>query len=339
MDMRRSFVTVLFILLPLLILAEVTMPFFKEESALKKMFRLSGYGQISYTYSDHTYPNNTFELRRAIVTARGDLGYGFNYKFTYALAATARILDCYLDWNSLSEFSLRVGQSKVPLTLENQIFPSTLETIYYPLVCQSLVALGASDVIGSNGGRDLGILAYGKLFPLNGERLVEYSLGIFNGSGINVKDKDNHKDISGGIYLCPIKGMKIGGSFYIGKATYILSGDTLSGTYERNRWSVGASFKSDKFTVRGEYVNGTDFNNSKYGAYLFGAIRLFKKHWEMLGEIDYYNKNKNNYTWQYTVGSNVYLNERNRLQLNYIRSADSKVEKSNCFVAQIQVGF
>ena len=334
--MKRSLVAVLFVLVPILMLAEVTMPFFKEKATLKKIFRLSGYGQISYSYADYTYPNNTFELRRAIITARGDFGYGFNYKFTYALAATPRILDCYLDWNLLSEFSFRVGQSKIPLTLENQIFPSALETIFYPLACQSLVALGSSDVIGSNGGRDLGILAYGNLFPLNSGRLIEYSLGVFNGSGINVKDKDNHKDISGGMYLCPIKGMKVGGSFYVGKATYILSEDTLANTHTRNRWSVGTSFKSDKFTVRGEYITGTDCNVTTYGAYIFGAVRLFKKHWEILGEIDYYNRN--NETWQYTIGSNVYLNEKNRLQLNYIRS-DSKIETTNLFVAQIQIGF
>ncbi len=46
---------------------------------------------------------------------------------------------------------------------------------------------------------------------------MTYNLAIMNGQGINLKDKNNQKDIVGSLMVHPLKWLSVGGSFVKGK--------------------------------------------------------------------------------------------------------------------------
>lgn len=71
--------------------------------------------------------------------------------------------------------------------------------------------------------RDLGIMFSGttgtaKIFGLEKENLLSYSLSITNGTGKNTWDIDRAKDIIGRIVIAPYEAISIGGSYQFGKA-------------------------------------------------------------------------------------------------------------------------
>ena len=72
-------------------------------------------------------------------------------------------------------------------------------------------AADAISVYKSSGGRDIGIQVSGDVLPnSNGRKLLHYQVGVYNGEGINTADKDNRKDIIGGLWVMPVKGLRIG---------------------------------------------------------------------------------------------------------------------------------
>ncbi len=72
---------------------------------------------------------------------------------------------------------------------------------------------GFSDRAGehASNGRDIGLQLQGDFLKnANGRNLLHYQIGVFNGQGINTKDVDNQKNIIGGVWVMPVKGMRIG---------------------------------------------------------------------------------------------------------------------------------
>ena len=82
------------------------------------------------------------------------------------------------------------------------------ELIDFSQAVDAMTARG-KDVIGNQNGRDIGIQLGGALVKKGNTSLVEYRLGVFNGSGINVADTANEaKDIAGRLIVNPIKGCR-----------------------------------------------------------------------------------------------------------------------------------
>ena len=69
-------------------------------------------------------------------------------------------------------------------------------TVTFNVSVNYLAGINGSDPLyGSASGRDMGLLIYGDLF----DSLMTYNLAIMNGQGINLKDKNNQKDIVGSL--------------------------------------------------------------------------------------------------------------------------------------------
>ena len=91
--------------------------------------------------------------------------------------------------------------------MENLASSNKLEMIDRSQVVEALVARG-KDVIGNQNGRDIGIQIGGGFLKKNGIPVIEYRLGFFNGSGINLADTANDaKDIVGRLVINPVKGL------------------------------------------------------------------------------------------------------------------------------------
>ena len=111
-------------------------------------------------------------------------------------------------------------------------------------------------------------------------------LGLFNGSGINLADTANDaKDIVGRLVINPVKGLSFGGGYYggYGKAlnTYV---DGVSQT--RNRLGFEASYVLSRFSVKGEYIFGSDKGTDRAGWYLQAGYFVIPQKLQLLGKYD-----------------------------------------------------
>ncbi|GHT77295.1 hypothetical protein AGMMS50262_17910 [Bacteroidia bacterium] len=321
---------------------------FAQENNLQKLknafrseyFNLSGYGQIVYNLTEHpegNNPNSSIDVARAILFATGKLGEKnqFGYMLMYDFGPNARLHELYGEWTPLKSLNLRIGQYKIPFTIENPMSPTRIETINFS---RSASAMSGSvgDVnqlsTGSKAGRDAGVQLSGLLFPKNGFYQLEYYTGLFNGSGFNTKDVDNRKDFIGTAYWQPIKGLRLGGSIYSGRLY-----DQV-----RNRWVVGGEYNSNYFYSRAEYISADDGVLKRNGYYGSLVWKLVPNRWEIVGKYDFYNNNTSLYkngVSDVTAGINYYFAFLSRIQLNYVYSDDAVKGKNNTLLAQLQLFF
>ncbi len=261
--MRKTRLTLLAILLTFSGLA------FAQEKT-DKTPKISGFVQGLYEAdfnSDFDLQENTFRARRVRMSIDGKLTEKLSYKIQSDFINSPILIDAYAKYTFCETFALQAGQFKVPFTMETAINPVNLEIFDYGEVITKLV--GYKDVCGVGKlGRDLGIMATGKLFGVDKNdkkfHLLEYAVGVFNGNGINVVDNNNRKDIAGRIEFHPwVKEVTLTGSIYNGK--FLNTDKDTKG--DRNRYSGGVQFKNDALVIRSEYVAGETGINDTIGNY------------------------------------------------------------------------
>ena len=175
-----------------------------EPSKLK----ISGWAQVQYqsVWQDGKAVTESFRIRRARLSADGQLHPMLTYKLQADFGNSPALVDAYLKLRFCDAFSLQAGQFKTPFTIESGISPMNLEYIDYGEPIQKLA--GYSDICGiGRQGRDIGLMAIGRLFAVDGREkpfhLLHYSLGVFNGNGINNTDANLHKDVVGKLDFHP----------------------------------------------------------------------------------------------------------------------------------------
>jgi hypothetical protein len=310
--------------------------------------QFGGYGLLTYKYNQYSKNHHDFKPRAVFISMNGKLTKTISYGILAEFADPA-LYEFYGEWTPAKWFSFKAGQFKVPFSLENPISTSNLETIYNTRTISSLVGMG-DDVLKLqnkiNGvGRDIGVQASGSFLKSGDHDLLQYTVGVFQGSGINISDRDNYKDFSGILLLQPIKGFRIGGSAYFGEATYTLNEETTPATsHVRNRWAISSDYQSDRFCARAEWIHGKDGVTKKEGLYGLALYYLVPKKLNVVGKVDYFNKDKDNNSevMDYTVGLNYYFYTQCRLQVNYTYSDYSckwNTKNNNMVAAQMQIVF
>ncbi len=225
------------------------------QEKVDRMPKISGFAQVLFEqpFENGKAVDNTFRMRRVRISVDGKLTQRLKYKIQGDFVNSPMLVDAYLKYAICPEFALQIGQFKTPFTLESPINPLNLEIFDYGDAVRGLV--GYKDVCGVGKlGRDIGIMATGTLFSVEdkGFGIVDYSLGIFNGNGINIVDNNMGKDFAGRIEIHPmLKALTLTGSLYYGN--YFVS-DLQKGA--RNRYSFGMQYNDDRFLVRSEYLSG-----------------------------------------------------------------------------------
>lgn len=230
----------------------------KQKGGLE-MPRISGFVQGMYqaNLSDEgELKDNTLRMRRVRLSVDGNLSKTVSYKIQGDFTRSPMLVDAFIKYKPCREFAIQLGQFKTPFTIESPINPVNLEIFDYGEAVQQLG--GYKDVCGVGAlGRDLGLMATGSLFPVEGEEgykysIVDYSIGVFNGNGANQLDNNNSKDLVGRLDVHPgLKEITLSGSYYYGKYT---KDENIDCT--RNRWAAGAQYNDGKFLLRGEYIGG-----------------------------------------------------------------------------------
>ena len=313
-------------------------------NTLKERITLAGYAQVGYTYDDAgEKASNTFDLKRAIFMARGKITDKWSCYFMYSFANTGKILEAYTEYRLLPQLTARIGQFKTMYTIENPMSPCFVELINcYSQAVNYLAGINGSDPLyGSNSGRDMGILIYGDLF----KKKLSYNLAVMNGQGINLKDKNNQKDIVGSLMVHPLDWLSVGGSFVKGKGCAVAASSVtpdiaIGDSYTRNRWSAGATIQTKPVSLRTEYLAGKDGHVKSDGYYATASVHVLPK-FDIVASYDYFNKDKAQDYKQsnYVAGVQWWFYPKCRLQAQYTYCDPHKGENSNLLQAQLQVRF
>ena len=322
----------------------------QETDAKKKSFpvnasrfiQFSGYTQLRYVLMEEKEKRSGFDIRRARLDVKGSITPFFAYRLQTDFADKPKLLDAYGEIKIADYFVITAGQFKIPFSMENLASSNKLEMIDRSQVVEALVARG-KDVIGNQNGRDIGIQIGGGLLKKNGLPVIEYRLGFFNGSGINLADTANDaKDIVGRVVINPVKGLSFGGGYYGGYGKAIHTNvDGVSQT--RNRLGFEASYVLSRFSAKGEYIFGSDKGTDRSGWYVQAGYFLIPLKLQVLGKYDLFDVNTdtaNSTSISYVFGGNYNFNSWSRLQIFYtIRAEQVNSVINNYLAAQFQIGF
>lgn len=316
----------------------------KVVNTLKERINLSGYIQAGYTYEDKESADSdhNFDIKRIIFMAEGKITDKWSCFFMYNFNSGGTLLEAYTDYRIIPGISARLGQFKVPYTIESPLSPTAVELIdCYSQATNYLAAIGNHDpLIGATSGRDLGFMLFGDLFD---EKLT-YHIGAINGQGINNKDRNSNKDIIGSVMVTPLKWLSLGGSFIKGQGHAITSSDEMNilegQNYTRDRWAAGAVIETKPVSIRTEYLGGKDGKSKSEGAYVVASYHVCRD-LDIIASYDYFNKNKKSGDKQtnYVAGAQYWFYPRCRLQLQYTYKDSKLHENSNMLQAQVQVRF
>ena len=253
--------------------------------------KFSGYVMSQYQYSDqNSKESNSFNIRMVRMALEGRLMKDFYWKVqlqangnTSDLGSSPRMVDAFAEWQKYEAFKIKAGQFKRPFTFENPMHPITQGFMGYSQNVSKLA--GFSDRAGehASNGRDIGVQIQGDFLKnAAGRNLLHYQVGVFNGQGTNQKDVDQRKDVIGGIWVAPIKGLRIGAFGWTGssarKGTWNVtdanhnvvknedgSVKTQSGvqSLSKNRYAFSAEYAANDWTVRSEYIHSQGYGFTK----------------------------------------------------------------------------
>ena len=338
-----------------------------------KNIKFSGYGMLQYQGEDkEDAHSNTFNLRLARFILDGKIGdfdwraqiQGTNVKGPGE--PTVQLVDLYAEWRKYPEFKVRAGQFKRAFTFENPTHPITQGWYSYANVINALSGFGDRTGEKSSGGRDIGIQVQGDLFPnADGRRLLHYQVGVYNGEGINSKDKDNKKDIIGGLWVMPIEGVRIGAFGWTGTRGEVAATGTVVPedpsqepskvsttlySVRKNRYCLSAEYDKDEYTFRTEYVHSQglgsnlDLGDKADGWYVFGIVPVVKSKLHAKARYQCYRDNKewNRAKTMYEVGFNYFFTKNLQLNFEYARVNDrtiSNPDKHNYNFVDVELDF
>lgn len=253
--------------------------------------KFSGYVMSQYQYSDQdSKESNSFNIRMVRMALEGRLMKDFYWKVqlqvngnTSDLGSSPRMVDAFAEWQKYEAFKIKAGQFKRPFTFENPMHPITQGFMGYSQNVSKLA--GFSDRAGehASNGRDIGVQIQGDLIKnAAGRNLLHYQVGVFNGQGTNHKDVDQRKDVIGGIWVAPIKGLRIGAFGWTGSSARKGTWDVTDANHNvvknedgsvktqtgvrslsKNRYAFSAEYAANDWTVRSEYIHSQGYGFTK----------------------------------------------------------------------------
>ncbi len=305
---------------------------------VSKPIYFNGYTQVRYQFQQDK--KDGFDIRRARMSLKGKLGKQLGYKLQAEFGGSnPKLLDTELTFDLHRAAKFSAGQFKIPFSQENLTSSSKLETINRSQVVESLTARG-KDVIGNQNGRDIGFQLSGSFGKTAKTTLIDYAVGIFNGSGINTSDLNEEKDAAGRFVLHPFGHLSVGGSYYVGHYTLFNTPDQTDG---RNRIGAEFAFSCSSFSLLSEYIQGKDASVEKSGWYIQSGYFIISEKLQAIVKYDTYDPNidlPDNIGTVFTIGANIYFDDQSKLQINYELKNEQEVDsKNDALTVQLQVGF
>ncbi len=237
-----------------------------------------------------------------------------------------QLVNAFIDFRVNEQFRLRAGQFLVPFGLEGQ------EPIFLnPLINRSLTVRTTNPLRMF---RDLGVQASGDLGMIN------YSAAIVNGTGANIAEQIDPKDLIGRIGLSLSQELELGTSFHIGRYQPVGNDDD----FQRVRIGADASYEQGPYVIRAEYIyredDQPDGSLSQQGGYLLGGYHLTDD-WQIVSRFETLDPNTdadNSEIIAWSAAVNYYFARQTRFTLNYEYRDDQGLgDSGSILTAEIQV--
>lgn len=298
--------------------------------------KFSGYGMVQYQASDKKDDEkNFFNLRLVRLALEGRVHKDFYWKAQMQINGNTydpdndksktdiRLVDLFGEWQKFEFFRVKAGQFKRPFTFENPMHPITQGFMSYSQGVSQLS--GFSDRTGEQGsnGRDIGVQIQGDFLKVGERNLLHYQVGVFNGEGINQKDKDNRKDIIGGLWVMPVDGLRIGAFGWTG---------SRAGVGEKNRYAISGEYAKNDWTFRSEYIHSQGYGkdvslgDKADALYALCIAPIIKKKLHVKARYDVYRESKQWTTSKafYEIGADYSFTKNLQLNLEYARVVERK---------------
>ncbi len=312
--------------------------------AAARQIQIFGYTQIRYQALEEKGKKDGFDIRKARLDFTGILTPYLSSRLVTDFADKPKIIDAYAEIKFNDYFNLTLGQFKIPFSAENLTSDRKLDIVDFSQIVDALV-FRTNDVIGNQNGRDIGIQLGGALLKKGTSNLLEYRIGVFNGSGINIADTANKsKDITSRLIINPLKGLSLGVSYYNGWGKAVKPSAAYIGKNQaHDRFGVDISYTLPRLSFRWEYIKGLDANIEKDGWFALLGYYVVPQKIQLIVKYDLYDKDisvNNNITTNYVGGINYNFNSWARLQAFYtIREEQGTKIDNNIFSIQYQIGF
>ena len=363
-------------------LAALTLSGHAQES--KQWFsnvKLSGYALTQYQYSSQAdNKSNSFNLRMLRASLEGRILDDFYWKTqiqfngnTSTLGSSPRVVDLFVEWQKYDFARIKVGQFKRAFTFENPMNPIDQGFMSYGQNVLKLAGFNDRNGDHASNGRDIGLQFQGDLLKNgNGRYLFHYQVGVYNGQGINVKDVDQQKDLIGGVWFMPIKGMRLGWFGWTGSFARKGTWQTLDANgnavdhsgirkLQQRRYAFSAEYKANDWTVRSEYIHSTGYafkktyqdvddakdcalssaGNKAEGVYALVIAPLLKKKLYAKARYDYYSNTGSGADARiaYEAGLNYLFSKNIQINAEYAHITDRTLQKENYNMVDMELDF
>lgn len=346
--------------------------------------KLSGYGMLQYQASTQKNAKaNTFNIRMGRIALDGRIVKDFYWKAqiqfngnTSTLGSSPRLVDLFVEWQKYPFAMIKVGQFKRAFTFENPMHPIDQGFYSYSQVISSLAGMSDRSGAHPSNGRDIGIQLQGDLLKNSkGRNLLHYQVGVYNGQGINTSDVDQQKDLIGGLWVMPIKGMRIGAfgmtGSYARKGTWeevaadgmnIIEHKNEVRKLQQRRYAFSAEYKANDWTLRSEYIHSTGkafktryqkaenasdctineaIGDKADGAYALAIAPVVKKKLYAKARYDMY---RSTGEWDsaktlYEAGLNYVIHKNIQINAEYAFVNDRSLQKHNYNMFDVQLDF
>lgn len=320
---------------------------------LSERIELHGYAQAGYTWNNQDdAETNTFDVKRVLFWAKAKVTDRWSFLFMHDFSSVVQ--EFYTDYrfSKKNEMNVRFGQFKNSLSMQNPLSPTKLELIdCYSQAVVYLTGCGSDPLNGVQYGRDLGLMVYGDLF----NNKLHYELAIMNGSGINKKDNNNHKDVIGKLEYRIKPNLRVVATGQLGKGHALAESKycpniPIGENYTRDRWSFGAEWKEHTEGVdywknrtaqlQTEILGGRDGNNHSIGAYATMCLPVCQA-LDIIASADYFNYNTDLGLKQtnLVIGVQHWFYKNCRLQVQYTHANPAKQKHYGYLQTQVQVAF
>lgn len=245
--------------------------------------KFGGFAQGRYTQFEESTSTDGFEISVYALSLQGslrkDYAEGRNLDYFISLGGNSsdfsvKPLEARLTYSLFQ--SLDKGKPYLTLTFGQQKKPFSLEALASEEFKPTIKSAQFATKLGLDP-RDVGLVLTGDLFPAVDYGfnyrvpLIQYSIGIINGSGPNTKDENDAKDYVARVVLSApvdynsiLRGLAIGGSWYKGDKLASktfgtgATATTVKRNGDKNRWGADLSYVNTPVGFTLEYVRGED---------------------------------------------------------------------------------
>ncbi len=269
---------------------------------------------------ESTSPDD-FDVAEVKLYFAGRLASNTSYKVLYSIRKNT-LWDAFLTYAPDERFSVRVGQFKVPFSEAGLSFANPAPSqplIRGPRIYETHAGSSADNPRISP--RDIGLVLGSEL--LQGK--CRLSLGVFNGSGVNIDDVNDAKDLVARAVLQPFKGMesplsplRLGGAYWGGDQ---LEEEGLG--KKRERISGLLAYAAEKITLQSEYIaQSREGDGSDLLTWSWHALASYQisPHITALARYEQYDPNDeiaDDQELLTSLGANCHLNDHVAIRANY----------------------